>query len=80
MVQAIDPDLVDWSAYDKDLAYQFKSGADVYPIPGQILLYKAGEGYPENDVDRSRAYLEKVVQEVGDFVETILKRWRKFDL
>ncbi len=80
MVQAIDPDLVDWSLYDKDLAYQFKPGADVYPVPGQILLYRAGEGYPEDNVERSREYLQKVIDEVGSFVEMVLERWKKFDL
>lgn len=80
MVQAIDPSLTDESQYSPDLAYQFKPGADVYPVPGTILLYKEGEGYPNFKLDQARAYREKVIQEVGDFVEMVLGRWRKFGL
>ena len=80
MVMAIDPHLVDKQAYDPDLAYQFRPGADIYPVPGSILLYKEGEGYPEFDLDKSRQYLDKVVATVGDFAEMVLSRWRKFGL
>jgi len=79
-VQAIDPSLVDWEAYDPELAYQFVPGADVYPVPGQILLYKRGEGFPENDPEQSRAYMERVIEAVGNFVTMVLGRWRRFDL
>jgi creatinine amidohydrolase len=37
MVQAIDPTLADKDSYDKELAYHFRAGADIYPIPGSIL-------------------------------------------
>ena len=80
MVMAIDPTLVDSEAYDPDQVYQFQPGADIYPVPGSILLYKEGEGYPEFDVERSRQYFDKVVAAVGDFAEMVLSRWRKFGL
>jgi creatinine amidohydrolase len=80
IVTAIDPHLVDEQAYDPDLAYQFRAGADIYPVPGSILLYKEGEGYPEFDVEKSKEYLEKVVAAVGDFAAMVLSRWRKFGL
>jgi creatinine amidohydrolase len=80
MVQAIDPSLTDESQYDPDLAYQFKPGADVYPVPGTILLAKEGEGYPNFNLEQAKAYREKVIQAVGDFVEMVLGRWRKFGL
>lgn len=80
MVQAIDPKLADQSAFDKELAYYFRPGADVYPVPGSILLYKEGVGYPNFDVDQAREYREKVVAVVGDFAEMVLSRWRKFRL
>ncbi len=80
MVMAIHPDLVDAQAYDPDLVYQFRPGADIYPIPGSILLYKEGEGYPEFDLEKSREYFDKVVTAVGDFAEMVLSRWRKFGL
>lgn len=80
MVLAVDPALADSKTYDKDLAWHFKPGSDIYPVPGSILLYKEGEGYPEFDVEKSLAYREKVVEVVGEFVETIISRWKKFGL
>ena len=80
MVQAIDPALVDEKAYDPELAYHFRPGADIYPVPGSILLYKEGEGLPNFDADQARQYREKVIVAVGDFVEMVLKKWRMFDL
>jgi len=80
MVHAIDPALVDEKAFDKDLAYYFRRGADIYPVPGTILLYKEEEGYPQFDLDKSREYREKVIETVGEFVEMVIGRWRKFGL
>jgi creatinine amidohydrolase len=80
MVQAINESLVDQDAYDPELAYYFRSGADIYPIPGTILLYKEGEGYPNFNLEQAKEYREKVISTVGDFVEMVLNRWRKFDL
>jgi creatinine amidohydrolase len=80
MVQAVDPNLADEAAYDPDLAYWFRPGADVYPVPGTILLYKEGEGHPNFNVEQAREYREKVIEAVGDFAEMVLARWRKFGL
>jgi creatinine amidohydrolase len=77
MVQAIDETLVDKEAYDPKQAWFFRPGADVYPVPGTILLYKEGEGLPEYDSEKSRQYREKVVAAVGEFAELVLKRWRE---
>jgi creatinine amidohydrolase len=79
-ILALDPALANESAYDPELAYQFVGGADIYPVPGTILLYKEGEGYPEFDVVKARQYREKVVEKVGEFVELVVGRWRKFGL
>ena len=80
MVQAVDPAMADAKTYDKDLAWQFRPGSDIYPIPGSILLYKEGEGYPNFDVEQAKEYREKVVELVGSFAETVISRWRKFGL
>jgi len=80
MVQAVDSELAGEKDYDPDLAYYFRPGADIYPVPGSILLYKEGEGYPEFDRDQAIKYREKVTQTVGEFVEMVLDRWRKFGL
>lgn len=80
MVQAIDENLVDQDAYDPELAYYFKAGADVYPVPGSILLYKEGEGYPNFNLEQAKQYRKKVIVTVGEFVEMVLSRWKKFGL
>jgi creatinine amidohydrolase len=80
MVQAVDPELADRELHDDDMAYYFRPGADVYPVPGTILLYKEGEGYPNFDVEQARRYRDKVVAGVGEFAEMVLERWRKHDL
>lgn len=80
MVQAIDESLAGEASYDADQAYYFVPGADVYPVPGTILLYKEGEGYPEFDQTRANEYRKKVVDKVGEFAEMVLARWRKMRL
>lgn len=80
MVQSIDPSLADEERYDSELAWYFRPGADVYPVPGSILLYKEGEGHPNFDVAQARQYREKVCELVGDFAALIIKRWKKFGL
>jgi len=79
-VQAIDSSLVDKETYDPELAYWYRPGADVYPVPGSILLYKEGEGYPEFDEDQAKRYRKKVVETVGEFAEMVIGRWKKFGL
>jgi creatinine amidohydrolase len=78
MVQAVDENLADKDAYDPEMAYYFHPGADVYPVPGTILLYKKGEGYPNFDVKQAREYHEHVVAKVGDFAEDVIARWRRW--
>lgn len=80
MIQAIDEKLVDQKMYDEELAYYFRPGADVYPIPGSILLYKEGEGYPNFNLEQAKEYSDKVIEQVGDFVEMVIGRWKKFNL
>ena len=61
MVQAIDESLVDKSLYEKDMAYYYRPGADIYPVPGTILLYKEGEGYPDYDPEKARRLQSKIL-------------------
>jgi len=80
MVQAVDPNLADKEVYNDELAYYVRQGADIYPIPGSILLYREGEGYPNFNIEQAKEYKDKVVTTVGDFVEMVISRWRKFGL
>ena len=78
MVQAVDPELTDADSYDPEQAYYFRPGADVYPVPGTILLYKDNEGLPNFDLEQAKKYHKEVVKIVGDFAEMVLAKWRKF--
>ncbi|SYZ73354.1 conserved hypothetical protein [Candidatus Zixiibacteriota bacterium] len=75
LVQAIDPALVDKKLYDEKLAYFVRQGADIYPIPGPILLYTKGEGVPDFDLEKARKFQKKVFEEVESFVKLILSQW-----
>ncbi len=76
MVLALDPSLADEKSYSPDLAYTFVPGADIYPVPGTVLLYKEGEGYPEFDLIKAKEYQAKVFGAVRDFCLMIQSRWR----
>lgn len=80
MVMAADPQLVDQDAYDPEMAYLIRPGAVVLPVPGPIILYREGEGYPVFDRDQANEYRDKVIAAVGEFAENILTRWRKWAL
>ncbi len=75
MVQAIDESLVDKSLYDDNMPYHFQPGADVYPVPGSILLYVENEGLPDFDVNKAREYQKKVFNKVEEFVRFVISRW-----
>ncbi len=80
MVIAIDPALADKDSFSPDLAYAFKPGADVYPVPGTILLGEESVGLPDFDVDKARGYREKVCAKVAEFVADVIERWRQSGL
>jgi creatinine amidohydrolase len=75
MVQAVDESLVDKTLYNKDMAYHFRRGADVYPVPGSILLYKENEGYPDFNADKARQFQRMVFEKIEEFIKLILDRW-----
>ena len=77
MVQAVDETLVDKSVYEEDMAYYYHPGANVYPIPGSILLYKENEGIPDFDAAKSKQYQSKVFTKVEELLKLIIKRWEK---
>jgi len=78
-VQAIDPALVNRDEYTEDMAYLVNPGADVYPAPGSVLLYTAGEGHPNFDEKQAAEYLPKVAEAVGDFIMSTVARWRQIE-
>jgi creatinine amidohydrolase len=79
-MQAIDPALVNKGEYTEKMAFQMTGGADVFPVPGSILIYTEGEGFPNFDLEQARTYLPKVANAVGDFVLSVIDRWKQIDM
>jgi creatinine amidohydrolase len=76
-VLAIDKDLVKKRRYKKEMVHLQKSGIYSLPCPGSILIYKEGEGYPDFDVKKARAYMDKVAGKIKDDVLGIFEKWKK---
>ncbi len=75
MVQAVDKSYADKSLLDDNMPYHFVPGADVYPIPGSILLYSEGEGLPDFDVKKARQFQKKVFEKLEEYIKMVLTRW-----
>jgi creatinine amidohydrolase len=76
-VLAIDKDLVKKRRYKREMVHLQKSGIYSLPCPGSILIYKAGEGYPQFDVKKARTYMDKVAGKIKDDVLEIFVKWEK---
>ena len=76
-VLAIDKDLVKKRRYKKDMVYLQKSGIHSLPGPGSILISKEGEGYPDFDMKKAKAYIDRVVKKIKDDVSEIFERWEQ---
>ncbi len=77
MVQAIDESYVDKALYDENMPYFYRPGADIYPIPGSILLYREGEGLPDFDVQKAKEFQSKVFEYIEEYIRLIFSRWDK---
>ena len=76
-VLAIDKGLVKKGRYKKNMVHLQKSGIYSLPCPGSILIYKQGEGYPDFDAKKAKAYMDKVVKKIKDDVLEIFEKWKK---
>jgi creatinine amidohydrolase len=78
-VLAIDRDLVKKRRYKKDMVYLHRSGIYSLPGPGSILIYKEGEGYPDFNEKKAKAYMDKVVKKIKDDILEIFEKWEKLE-
>jgi creatinine amidohydrolase len=76
-VLAIDPKLVKKAKYKKEMVYSIKNGIQCLPAPGSILIYKEGEGFPEFDQKKAKAYMNKVIAKIKDELLDLFARWDK---
>ena len=50
-------------------------GINAYPFPSSIVLYQAGQGYPDFDPEDAAEYYRRVNQRMGDPIEDHIRRW-----
>lgn len=75
-VLAVRPDLVREERYTgPEQATAFAAGWQAWPFPSSIGLYAPGEGYPDFDAGRARAYFERVVERVLGLAREIIRKW-----
>lgn len=78
-VMSVNPKYGNKEKYDPEMAYKFQPGADVYPIPGSVLIYdEEGRGEPDFDVEKGKELAAKVKARMGDYLDDLFKRWAKF--
>jgi creatinine amidohydrolase len=76
-VLAINPKLVKKTKYKKEMVYSMKNGMQCLPAPGSVLIYKEGEGFPEFDQKRAKAYMVKVTAKIKEELLDIFTRWER---
>lgn len=75
-VLAVRPDLVLQDRYTgDDQATPFVSGWSAWPFPSTIGLYAPGEGYPDFDRGKAKAYFEGVVDRLATITRDVIGKW-----
>ncbi len=77
-MMAIDPSLVDKKRYtgpEMATALPAPNTWSAYPFPSTILLYKEGEGYPNFDLAKARAYFAKVNDKITRLIQDTVVKW-----
>ncbi len=69
-VLAYRPETVKPDAYDPDLQVKFQPGVISAPYSAAVLLYGEGDGAPDFDVEKAKAFMNKVI----DRIATVLKK------
>ena len=65
--------------YKEDMVFQVKDGIQCLPAPGSILIYREGEGGPEFDRRKAKAYMNKVTARIKEEILGVFKRWEKLE-
>jgi creatinine amidohydrolase len=80
-VLAVRPDRVRRDLYTgPDLTTPRADGWAAYPFPSSILLYRAGEGYPDFDAARAKRYFDGTVERLVTVIRDVVGKWEKAGL
>ncbi|MDA0313593.1 MAG: creatininase family protein, partial [Gemmatimonadetes bacterium] len=74
-IQAIAPEHVHPERYSADMAEARMGGINAYPFPSSIVLYQAGQGYPDFDSADAAEYFRRVNDRMGDLIADHIRRW-----
>lgn len=80
-VLAVRPDLVHPERYaGEEMTTARGQGWTAYPYPSSILLYKAGEGYPDFDADKAGRFFDAVVDRMEAVITDVVAKWDRAGL
>ncbi len=80
-VLAVRPDLVHADLYTgAEMTTPRGSGWTAYPFPSSVLLYRAGEGYPDFDRGKAERYFDGVVDRVAALIHDVVAKWDRAGL
>ena len=76
-VQAIVPEHVHPERYSSAMASprSSASGWTAYPFPSSIILYQAGQGYPDFDPDKAATYFRRVNETMAELIVATVEKW-----
>jgi len=75
-ILAVRPDLVHSEWYSGEAMTTPRGvGWSAFPFPSTILLYEAGEGYPDFDPEKARRYFDGVVDRMATVITDVLQKW-----
>ncbi len=75
-VLAVRPDLVHEELYTGPaMTTPRGTGWTAYPFPSSVLLYRAGEGYPDFDRAKATRYFEGVVDRLASLIADVVGKW-----
>jgi creatinine amidohydrolase len=80
-VLAVRPELVHPQRYAGDaMATARGEGWTAYPFPSSIVLYEAGEGYPDFDREKAARFLDGVVDRLAELITDVVTKWDRAGL
>lgn len=80
-VLAVRPDLVHPELYEgPGMTTPRGEGWTAYPFPSSIVLYRAGEGYPDFDRSKARQYFDGTVDRLVTLITDVTGKWDRAGL
>lgn len=80
-VLAVRPDLVRADLYTgPEMATPRGEGWAAYPFPSSIIVYRAGEGYPDFDEARAQRFFAGIVDRLEAVITDVIQKWDRAGL